>query len=106
MIIAFWLFHSGDAQKALTATGQALKIDRPLFDYNKNLVDIIKWSEVDKYITPEFWFVHKLFERFKKGFGLPGGRAWDEMPEHLICAIETLNDEYLKLPQEARKWQA
>ena len=55
---------------------------------------MIKRSEIDDYLTEEFWRMWKIFERWEMGFGMPGGKSWDHQPVFIMDILETFKAEY------------
>lgn len=93
MKFAFWLFYTGESQKAKERPSIAkdiqIKVGRG--DY---CIGIVKASEIEDYIDDEFYRQHKLFERFKMGFGLPRGLSWDQQPVFIMDIIDLFMYEY------------
>jgi len=110
MIVSFWLLANGEKAKALQAPkeAQSMPIQVGMRDSNGQLQDVvavIRRDEIDSYLTDEFFRQYNVFEKYLKGFGLPGGKSWDQQPLFIMRIIETFQDEYMKLPKEVRKWQ-
>lgn len=58
------------------------------------LVGTVKRSEIAQYYTVDYLKMDTLFYRFKNGFGLPGGKSWDQQPDHILRAIDIIESQY------------
>lgn len=54
----------------------------------------LKWNEIEDYITPSLYRMYNIWYKFHMGFGMPGNKAWDEQPLHIMDIIETFEKEY------------
>jgi len=63
-------------------------MERPVFDANKELIGLVKWSELGDYLTSRFMYMYNMYERFELGFGLPGGKPWDKQPDHIMKLLD------------------
>jgi hypothetical protein len=54
----------------------------------------IKWNEIEGHLTPEMYRMYDIWNKYNMGFGMPGGRAWDDQPLHIMKIIETCEREY------------
>lgn len=93
MKFAFWLFYTGESQKAKERPSIAKDIQIKV-GHGDYCLGIIKASEINNYIDAEFHRQHKVFERFKLGFGLPRGLSWDQQPSFVMDIIDLFMCEY------------
>ena len=88
---------NGEKQKAMQApnVGHDVQIAVGSKDYP---LGIIYRSEIDSFLTPQFFRLYDIFEKFEMGFGLPiFGKSWAEHPKWMIDAIGMFKAEYKKL---------
>ena len=96
MIYGFWLHLNNEKSKALQAPEMAQ--DVLILVGSKNYpIGRITRSEIDYYLTPEFFRQYDVFEKWKLGFGLPRGLSWDQQPLFIMDIVTTLEGEYKKL---------